>query len=146
MMEIPTSRVSPQSFATEATPIYIYIYIGDASQLVNIFISSPEGLMVVHDYVIKWKLFSALLALCAGNSPVTGKFPAQRPVTWSFGVFFDQRLNNRWVKTREADDLRRRRAHYDVIVMSTMRFMYMWDRSQRQGSILVADGSVPVWC
>ena len=32
--------------------------------------------------------FSALLVLCAGNSPVTGKFPAQRPVTWSFGVFF----------------------------------------------------------
>ena len=33
--------------------------------------------------------FSALLALCAGNSPVTGEFPAQRPVTQSFGVFFD---------------------------------------------------------
>ena len=31
--------------------------------------------------------FSALLAICAGNSPVTGEFPAQRPVTWSFDVF-----------------------------------------------------------
>ena len=39
--------------------------------------------------------FSALLALCAGNSPVTGEFPSQRPVTWSFDVFFDLRLNNR---------------------------------------------------
>ena len=37
--------------------------------------------------------FSALLALCAGNSPVTGEFPAQRPVTRSFDVIFDQRLN-----------------------------------------------------
>ena len=37
--------------------------------------------------------FSALLALCAGNSPVTGEFPSQRPVTRSFGVFFDLRLN-----------------------------------------------------
>ena len=37
--------------------------------------------------------FSALLALCAGNSPVTGEFPAQRPVTRSFGVFFDLHLN-----------------------------------------------------
>ena len=36
--------------------------------------------------------FSALLALCAGNSPVTGEFPAQRPVTRSFDVFFDLRL------------------------------------------------------
>ena len=59
--------------------------------------------------------FSALLALCAGNSPVTGEFPAQRPVTRSFDVFFDVRLKNR-VKIREAGDLRRHRAHYDVIV------------------------------
>ena len=28
----------------------------------------------------------ALLALCAGNSPVTGEFPSQRPVTHSFDV------------------------------------------------------------
>ena len=37
--------------------------------------------------------FSALLALCAGNSPVTGEFPSQRPVTRSFDVLFDLRLN-----------------------------------------------------
>ena len=37
--------------------------------------------------------FSALLVLCAGNSPVTGEFPAQRPVSRSFNVFFDLRLN-----------------------------------------------------
>ena len=36
--------------------------------------------------------FSALLALFAGNSPVSGKFPAQRPVTRSFDAFFDLRL------------------------------------------------------
>ena len=36
---------------------------------------------------------SALLALCAGNSPVTGEFPSQRPVTWGFDVFFDLHLN-----------------------------------------------------
>ena len=39
--------------------------------------------------------FSALQAICAGNSPVTGEFPAQRPVTRSFDVFFDRRLNKR---------------------------------------------------
>ena len=37
--------------------------------------------------------FSALLASGAGNSPVTGEFPAQRAVTLSFDVFFDLRLN-----------------------------------------------------
>ena len=42
--------------------------------------------------------FSALLVLCAGNSPVTGEFPAQRPVTRSFGVFFDLHQNKRLSK------------------------------------------------
>ena len=32
--------------------------------------------------------FSALLALCAGNSPVPGEFPTLRPVTPRFDVFF----------------------------------------------------------
>ena len=41
---------------------------------------------------------SALLANCAANSPVTGEFPAQRPVTRCFGVFFDLRLNKRLSK------------------------------------------------
>ena len=39
--------------------------------------------------------FSTLLALCAGKSPVIGEFPTQRPVTRSFEVFFDLRLNKR---------------------------------------------------
>ena len=42
--------------------------------------------------------FSELLAICAGNSPVTGEFPAQRPETLGFGVFFDLRLNKRLSK------------------------------------------------
>ena len=62
--------------------------------------------------------FSALLAICAGNSPVTGEFPAQRPVTRSFDVFFDLRLNEGWVNNREAGDLSRHGAHYYVTVIS----------------------------
>ena len=42
--------------------------------------------------------FSALLAICAGNSPVPGEFPAQRPVTRGFDIFFDLRLNKRLSK------------------------------------------------
>ena len=41
---------------------------------------------------------SALLALCAGNSPVTGEFPTQRPVTRSFDVSFDLCVNKRLSK------------------------------------------------
>ena len=61
--------------------------------------------------------FSALLAIWSGNSPVTSEFPARRPVTRSFDVFFDLRPNNDWVNNGEAGDWRRYRAHYDVIVM-----------------------------
>ena len=61
--------------------------------------------------------FSASLAFCEGNSPITGEFPSQRPVTQSFGVFFEQ-----WVNNREAGGLRRHRAHYDVIVVIIVCF------------------------
>ena len=48
--------------------------------------------------VVPWRrhqmgTLSALLAFCAGNSPATGDFPSQRPVTRSFDVFFDLCLN-----------------------------------------------------
>ena len=42
--------------------------------------------------------FSALLDLCAGKSLVTGLFPAQRPETRSFDVFFHLYLNKRLSK------------------------------------------------
>ena len=50
--------------------------------------------------VIPWwhhqmEIFSALLALYAGNSPVTGEFPTRRPVTRIFDVFFDLCLDKR---------------------------------------------------
>ena len=59
----------------------------------------PQGCFRKHyDDVIKWKTFSVLLVLCARNSPITGEFPWQRPVTRSFDVFFDLRLNKRLCK------------------------------------------------
>ena len=42
--------------------------------------------------------FPALLAICAGNSPVSDEFPAQKPVTRNFDVFFDLRPKERLSK------------------------------------------------
>ena len=67
--------------------------------------------------------FSALLAICAGNSLVSGEFPAQRPVTRSFDVFFDSRLNKQLSKQSWAGDLIRYRAHYDDTVMQWCDFI-----------------------
>ena len=52
--------------------------------------------------IILWRhqmeTFSALLAVCAGNSPVTGELSSQRPVTRSFDVLFDLSQNKRLSK------------------------------------------------
>ena len=59
--------------------------------------------------------FSALLALCAGNSPVPVNSPHKRQ--WRGALMFSLICAwiNDWVNNREAGDLRRH--HYDVIVM-----------------------------
>ena len=61
--------------------------------------------------------FSALLDLCAGNSPVTGEFPSQRPMMRTFDVLFDLRLNKWLSSNQDAGESRHHRAHYDVTVM-----------------------------
>ena len=66
--------------------------------------ANNAGMFPCHDVAIPWnrrhqmETFSALLSLCEGNPPVTGGFPPQRPVTRSFDVFFDLRLNKRLSK------------------------------------------------
>ena len=64
--------------------------------------ASPVSMIYTVEPVLWWRhqmeLFSALPALCVGNSSVTGEFPAQRPVTRSFDVFFDLRLNEQLSK------------------------------------------------
>ena len=68
--------------------------------------------------------FSASLDLCAGNSSTPGEFPAQRPLTWSFDVFFDLRLDKRlskqswgwWFETPS----RSLRRHFDALNIQTL--------------------------
>ena len=58
----------------------------------------PNQILIATWWRLQMEKFSALLALCAGNLPVTGEFRAQRPVTRSFDVFFDLRPNKRLSK------------------------------------------------
>ena len=63
------------------------------------------------------EIFSALLALCVGNSPVLVKSPHKGQ--WRGALVFSlicTRING-WVNNDEAGDLRRNHAHYDVTVM-----------------------------
>ena len=62
--------------------------------------------------------FSALLAICAGNSPVPGEFPHKGQWRGALMFFLICVWKNGWVNNRKAGDLRRYRIHYDVIVMN----------------------------
>ena len=70
-----------------------YLYIESATS---------QSVMFIQILMLWWRhqmeTFSALLVIFAGNSAVSGQFPAQRPVTRTFDVFFDIRLNKRLSK------------------------------------------------
>ena len=75
-------------------------------------------LLSYRDDGIKWNHFPRYWPFVRGNSPVTGELLAQKPVTRSFGVFpLICAWTNGWGNNRGADNLRRHRTHYDVIVM-----------------------------
>ena len=76
----------------------------------------------VHAFATPWwrhqmETFSALLALCAGNSPVPVNSPHKGQ--WRGALMFSLICVwiNGWVNNREAGDLRRYRGHHDVTVM-----------------------------
>ena len=77
-----------------------------------------------HGNALSWwrhqmETFSALLALCAGNSPVPVNSPHKGQ--WRGALMFSlicARIND-WVNNREAGDLRRHHDHHDVNVMMT---------------------------
>ena len=81
----------PIIYIFQPSDTYVYVCVESLSLRDNTLLS------------ISWwrhqmETFSALLANYAGNSPVSGDFPAQRPATRSFDVFFDQRPNKRLSK------------------------------------------------
>ena len=89
-------------------------------------------------------IFRVTGPLC-GEFTGPGEFPAQRPVTRSFDVFFDLCLNKDWVNNRKAGDLRRHGAHCDVIVMVyclqniRMDVIYNCGQAPVQGKICISN-------
>ena len=75
--------------------------------------------------------FFMLLALCEGNSLVTSEFPSQRPVMWSFDVFFDLRLNKQLSKRSRCwwfqMPSRSLWHHFDVMILHEMLHLQWWN-------------------
>ena len=85
------------------------------SLMANVLLLSFK--IAVHDDVIKWKHFPRYWPFVRGihRSPVNSQHKGQ----WRGAMIFSLicAWMNDWVNNREAGDLRRHRAHYDVIVM-----------------------------
>ena len=71
----------------------------------------------IHDDVIKWKLFPRNRPLVRGihRSPVNSPHKGQWRGALMYSLICE--WTNGWANNREAGDLGRHRAHYDVIVM-----------------------------
>ena len=98
-----STLTAPSLYLDQYWPIYMSPYGITRPQWVNTLRSEQNGIHsadgIFKDIYFTWwhhqmETFSALL----GNSLVTGEFPSQRPVTWSFDVLFDLHLNKQLSK------------------------------------------------
>ena len=101
---------------------------------------TPSSSRVVHDDVIKWKYFPRYWPFERGvhRSPVNSPHKGQ----WRGALMFSLICVwiNGWVNNREAGDLRRHRAHYDVTVMVSIDALSSW----YPPSHLVTSGCAPI--
>ena len=100
------------------------------------FLIEDKGWLILPRWRPQMETFSALLALCAGNSP--GPVNSPHKGQWSGALMFSlfcARIND-WFN-REAGDLRCHRGHYDVSVMTELipRLLMAWN-ARHQGIIL----------
>ena len=138
--EIHYNDVIMSAMASSLTIVYSAVYSGTyefpaqrTSNVENVFIwwhhheighqdTSPGnghqgGILFDHMMTSSnGNIFRVTGHLC-GEFTGPGDFPAQRPVVWSFDVFFDLFWINGWVNNLGAGDLRCYHAHYDVIVL-----------------------------
>ena len=95
-------------------------------------------------FVISWwrhqmETFSALLAICAGNSPSPVNSPHKGQ--WRRALMFSLICAwiNGWINNGDAGDLRSHRAHYDVIIMYSFVVIF---RFEQFAGIVVASGKL----
>ena len=98
-------------------------------------------MLIKYGLMLTWwrhqmETFSALLAICARNSPVLGEFPAQSQ--WRGALIFSlvSAWINGWVNNREAGHLGCHRACYDVIVMTWVNLTVV-DHNKAQAMCII---------
>ena len=125
-----------RSYLYNGYPIHrkdgLYIKAGSSMRTIpasNVPMNWPSDICVIHYDVIKWEHLPRYWPFVRGihRSPVNSPHKGQ----WRGALMFSSictRVNG-WVNNGEAGDLRRHRAHYDVILMYTVqRYAYQYVR------------------
>ena len=116
------------SYLNKSRCLFFFLFLNDGSEVVSGYVAAWSWIALVfsvwsswfflHDDVIKWKHFPRYWPFVRGihRSPVNSPHKGQ----WRGALMFTLicARTNGWVNNREAGDLRRYRAHYDVIVMA----------------------------
>ena len=139
--ELTSQKASKADFSDRLYSFQVYHDISShhGAKCWKCFIQGhPKYLLHKNGYVSWWRhqmeTFSALLVLCAGNSPVTSPHKGQ----WRGALMFSLTCAwiNDWVNNREAGDWRRHSAHYDVTAM--LSFYTIWHIHRVGDSVTVA--------
>ena len=128
-MDLNIIRINDCNINDTHTPSTAYILlhksiVGSLTRLWRVGADRLTGKFLSTDFIFKqtdwtwWshqmETFSALLALCVGNSLVPSDFAVSPICAWT----------NDWVNNRDAADLRCHRADYDATTMDRVYFMY----------------------
>ena len=105
---------------------YLHFYIRDFNFLVAVYLVPSMAILIAlarlslssfplqgHDNVIKWKHFPRYCVELTGHQWIP-RTKANDAELWCF-LWSPPEING-WVNNRQVGDLRRHRAHYDVIV------------------------------
>ena len=118
-------RINHKTFYSQTFPGRIYRF-HKARYLTSGERSLPLAKGQLHDDVMKWKHFPRYWPFVWGihRSPVNSPHKGQ----WRGALMFSLICVgiNGWVNNRKAGDLRRYRAHYDVIVMYAENVSFWW--------------------
>ena len=94
---------------------WVFAFLNNREQKVNGSYSSPVS---VDSDVSRDTVLGPLLFPLTKERNFTGEFPSQRPVTWSLMFSLICAWTNGWINNRDAGNLRRHRAHYDITVIA----------------------------
>ena len=120
LLRIDLLYTSSALVCVSTTLTFVKIIVGEMWKflLTMLLFNLSSDLVTLHDDVMKWKHFPCYWPFVRGISSTKASD------VWCFLWSASEKTG--WENNREAGDLRRNRAHYDVIVMCLVSRKYVW--------------------